>query len=223
MRTRPTHPGRRTLVLATVITVVSLFAVPAKASFQAERLTVPPPDHIVIELVTVNGSGCPSGTADVAPAPDNTAFTVTYSTYLAKAGGSTDPTEARKNCQLNVNVLVPQGFTFAIAKADYRGYAKLSAGGRLLQRARYYFQGNSQTAFVDHWTNGAIDEDWSASDETPVAALVFKPCGEQRLLNINTQLRAYAGTDPSIVNWGTMDSTDGSIKTLYHFSWKHCP
>lgn len=43
----------------------------------------PPPDKIVIEVATVNGSGCPLGTAAVAVSQDNTAFTVTYSDYLA--------------------------------------------------------------------------------------------------------------------------------------------
>src|SRR4051794_3787745 len=41
----------------------------------------PPPDKIVIDVVTVNGSGCRPGTAAVAVSPDNTAFTVTYSEY----------------------------------------------------------------------------------------------------------------------------------------------
>ncbi|CAM5378677.1 hypothetical protein SALBM311S_06184 [Streptomyces alboniger] len=34
----------------------------------------------------MNGSGCPQGTAAVAVSEDNTAFTVTYSDYLAQAG-----------------------------------------------------------------------------------------------------------------------------------------
>lgn len=83
----------------------------------------PPPDKIVIKVATVNGSGCPQGTAAVAVSEDNTAFTVTYSDYLAQAGGDSPPTAFRKNCQLNLLVHVPQGFTYAVAGADYRGFA----------------------------------------------------------------------------------------------------
>ncbi|KJK55093.1 DUF4360 domain-containing protein, partial [Saccharothrix sp. ST-888] len=83
----------------------------------------PPPDKIVIDVATVNGSGCPAGTAAIAVSPDNTAFTVTYSNYLAQVGVGANPTDFRKNCQLNLDVHVPQGFTYAIAAADYRGFA----------------------------------------------------------------------------------------------------
>lgn len=110
----------------------------------------PPPDKIVIDVATVNGSGCPAGTAAVAVSEDNTAFTVTYSDYLAQVGGGSNPTAFRKNCQLNLIVHVPSGFTYAIAKADYRGYASLQSGASAVQRASYYFQGSSQTVFKNH-------------------------------------------------------------------------
>ncbi|MDI5982915.1 DUF4360 domain-containing protein, partial [Amycolatopsis magusensis] len=81
-----------------------------------------PTDRIVIDIATVNGSGCPRDTAAVAVSQDNTAFTVTYSQYLAQVGGGVPATAARRNCQLNLVVHVPHGFTYAIASADYRGY-----------------------------------------------------------------------------------------------------
>src|SRR5439155_3826841 len=185
----------------------------------------PPPDRIVIDVVTVNGSGCPAGTAAVAVSQDNEAFTVTYSDYLAQVGVGSKPTDFRKNCQLNLLVHVPQGFTYAIAQTDHRGFAHLARGATGLQRANYYFQGQSATAFVNHPFSGAMDDDWQTTDKTDVAALVYHPCGELRNLNINTELRVSVGTsDPrTTTSFLTMDSTDGAIKTLYHFSWKRCP
>jgi hypothetical protein len=110
----------------------------------------PPSDHIVIDVITVNGSGCPAGTAAVAVSPDNTAFTVTYSNYTAQVGVGAGPTD--------------------------------------------------------------------------LAALVFAPCGVQRNLNVNTELRVAAGTsDPTqTTSFMTMDSTDGAITTTYHFAWQQC-
>ncbi len=110
----------------------------------------PPPDKIVIKVATVNGSGCPAGTAAVAVSADNTAFTVTYSDYIAQVGGSSDPTAARRNCQLSLLVHVPQGFTYAIASADYRGFAALRPGARGTERASYYFQGSPNTEHRTH-------------------------------------------------------------------------
>ncbi|MGY0459151.1 DUF4360 domain-containing protein [Kitasatospora sp. cg17-2] len=185
----------------------------------------PPPDKIVISVATVNGSGCPAGTAAVAVSPDNTAFTVTYSNYVAQVGLGSKPTDFRKNCQLNLNVHVPQGFTYAVAAADYRGFAHLEKGATAVQRANYYFQGSPQTTYSSHSFTGALDDSWQATDTVAVEALVWAPCGELRNFNINTELRVAAGSsDPTrTTSFMTMDSTDGSINTVYHFAWKHCP
>ncbi len=144
--------------------------------------------------MTVNGSGCPAGTAAVAVSPDNTAFTVAYSSYMAQVGVGAKPTDVRKNCQLNLRVHVPQGFTYAVAKADYRGFAHLERGASALERANYYFQGSSATAYVSHPLKGPFNDDWQATDEVDVASLVWAPCGEKRNLNVNTELRVSVGT-----------------------------
>ncbi|WP_344889480.1 DUF4360 domain-containing protein [Actinomadura meridiana] len=187
----------------------------------ASANTASAPDRITIEVQTVNGSGCPAGTAAVAPSPDNTAFTVTYSQYMAQAGGDSNPTDMRKNCQLNLGIHIPQGFTYAIASADYRGYAYLAKGATGMERASYYFQGMSQTTPVTHNLKGKYDNNWQFTDRTDVGALVWKPCGEDRNLNVNTELRVNKGSSDE-TSFMTFDSTDGDMRTIYHFSWKKC-
>ncbi|MFH8385879.1 DUF4360 domain-containing protein [Kitasatospora sp. NPDC018058] len=183
----------------------------------------PPPDRIVIDSVAVNGSGCPVGTASVAVSPDNTAFTVTYSNYLAQVGGGASPTDFRKNCQLDLLVHVPGGFTYAIVSADYRGFASLAPGASGTQRASYHFQGNPLAINSTHHFKGGFTGDWQTTDTVPVAALVFAPCGEERNLDINTELQVERGTSsPSATSFMEMDSTDGTIKTVYHLAWKQC-
>ncbi|MHC0430781.1 DUF4360 domain-containing protein [Streptomyces sp. O3] len=206
---------------------IGLFAAtlaPHSASAQdASRITDPPADKIVIEIATVNGSGCPEGTAAVAVSEDNTAFTVTYSQYLARAGGASDPIDFRKNCQLNLVVYVPHGFTYAIASADYRGFASLQPGAKSQQKASYYFQGSPDTASATHPFSGPYNDNWQATDETDWGQLVWAPCGVQRNFNINTELRVDTGTsDPARTSFMTMDSTDGDINTVYRLAWKEC-
>ncbi|MFJ3977338.1 DUF4360 domain-containing protein [Streptomyces sp. NPDC090021] len=183
-----------------------------------------PADQVTVDVATVNGSGCRPGSATVAVSPDNSAFTVTYSEYVAQAGGGAPAVEGRKNCLLSLVVHVPQGYTYAIAKADYRGFGSLQPGAIGTQKASYYFQGMSQTAYRTHRFDGALDDNWQATDTTGIEALVWSPCGEQRNFNINTELRAEVGTsDPSRTSFMALDSTDGSINSVYHFSWKQCP
>jgi hypothetical protein len=208
-------------VMGIASAAVMMFASPAAA---ATRADIPPPDKITINVVTVNGSGCPAGTAALAVSPDNTAFTVTYSNYVARVGPGASTIDWRKNCQINLRVNVPQGFTYAIAEADYRGFASLAKGASGLERANYYFQGMSPTSFVNHTFPGGFNDSWESTDTTDIQALVYAPCGEQRLFNINTELRVNQGTSgPMATSFMSMDSTDGSIKTTYRFRWKECP
>lgn len=204
-----------------VSTVVALVASLLSAPIVIDG---PPTEKIVIDVVTVNGSGCPAGTAAIAVSPDNTAFTVTYSAYLAQVGVGAKPTDARKNCQLNLKVHIPNGFTYAISQTDYRGYGSLAAGASASQLARYYFQGMSQTVYRTHAFNGPFDDNWQTTDTTDIAAMSWHPCGEQRLLNINTELRVSAGKSDvkKTTSLMTMDSTDGSISTKYHLNWRKC-
>nr|WSX52402.1 DUF4360 domain-containing protein [Streptomyces sp. NBC_00974] len=195
----------------------------AAPTAQADTPTAPP-GRITVEVAGANGSGCPAGTTQVAAAPDNTAFTVTYSDYLAQTGAGSAGTEFRKNCQLALRVHVPQGYTYAIARADYRGFASLQRGAFGQQRAGYYFQGAAPTARTVHQFNGAYADNWQASDQTGYTDLVWAPCGEVRNLNVNTELRVYPGSSsPQALSFMSMDSTDGSVSTVYHFEWKECP
>lgn len=200
-----------------------LMATPFTPAATPGPLTIPP-GKITIDIASVNGSGCKQGTAAVAVAPDKTAFTVTYSDYTARAGAGSLPVDFRKNCQIALNVHVPQGYTYAIASADYRGFASLKRGATAMERANYYFAGMQGTAQSTHTFRGPLSDSWFANDTTAVSALVYAPCGAQRFLNINTELRVDQGSaSPNTTNFMTMDSTDGSINTVYQFAWKRCP
>ena len=188
----------------------------------ADPDSAPPSGRITLDVVTVNGSGCPAGSANVAMLGDNTGFRITYANFVAQDGGSARPTDLRKNCQLNLEVHIPQGFTYAIARADYRGRAHLAYGATGLQRTNYYFQGSSDNNYVDHRFAGPLDGGWRTADVTDVNALVYEPCGAVSNLNINTELRVDAGSSPNVVSSMSMSASDGSVDTIVQFHWKQC-
>lgn len=208
----------------TVATMIAALITGASPVLESPGQVSPPTSQITMEVVTVNGSGCPAGTAAVAPSEDNTAFTVTYSDYIAQVGVGASAIDFRKNCQLNLKINVPSGFTYAVAQADYRGYAYLEDGAYALEKASYYFQGSSTTTAISHNFYGPLDDNWQATDQTDVASLVWAPCGEVRNLNLNTELRVYGGASDtsSTTSLMTMDSTDGAVSTIYHLSWAQC-
>lgn len=205
--------------------IVSLFAPPICSHATSSPVTSPPSDKITLDIKTINGSGCPAGTATATAevSDDNTSFTVSYKNFSAKVGAGASPTDFRKNCQINVLVHVPQGFTYAIASVDYRGFAHLESGATGLEQANYYFTGTAPTARIAHSFTGPFDGEWKTTDTADVATLVYAPCGEDRNLNINAEMRANAGTsDPKSTSFIEMDTTHASVITNYHFDWKKC-
>jgi hypothetical protein len=198
----------------------SLLVLPASAPTAVAAI---PQSGFTAEVVTVNGSGCPAGTATAAASSDNTAFTVTYSDFEAAAGVGANPTDFRKNCQINLRITIPQGFTYAVAEADYQGSAQLPDGAIGTERSAYYIQGSSATTYLSHTFQGPFNGPWSAVDRFDASALVFAPCGVQRNFNINTELLIDPGTsNPTTTSVMSMTSTQGSVHTIYHLSWMAC-
>lgn len=206
--------------MISLLTVGGILASMLAAPLVIEAPSAPPSGRVTVEVVTVNGSGCPAGTAAVATAPDKTAFTVTYSDYLAERGPGVSPTAFRKNCQLSLKITIPGGFSYAVAQADYRGFAQLGRGAMLRQSANYYFMGSTPTASVGHVLNGPMSDDWQTTDKADLVSVVWSPCGEVRNLNVNTDLRVYGPAGVS--NFASMDSSDGGFSTKYHFAWRTC-
>ncbi|MEO3756427.1 DUF4360 domain-containing protein [Streptomyces sp. B6B3] len=208
-------------LLAAAGAVTALVASALGATPQSEPTPVEAPTELRVNIEGVNGSGCPAGTTAVSVAPDRTSFTVTYSDYLAQVGLGADPADFRKNCQLNLSVDVPDGFTYAIFGLDYRGYAHLADGASGLQQATHYFQGSTNDVVVSREFEGPYDDDWQVSDDD-LGALVWAPCGEQRNVNINTELRVDSGSSGgSAVSFLAMESTNVPAAT-FHLTWKRC-
>jgi hypothetical protein len=207
--------GVRHTVLAVLGTVLTLsLSTPAHAEAAAV-----PDGNVTVEVIAANGSGCAPGTATVIADSDKSGFRIRYHDFVAEAGGSADPTDRRKNCQVGVLVTVPAGWTFAIAEADYRGRARLHAGASALQRTNYYWQGSSANNSSDETFSGPFHGYWATRDVAP--ALIYTPCSEQKVLNVNTELRVDAGSSGARSSM-SMRSSEGDVDTLFNFSWIRC-
>lgn len=196
-----------------------LFSCLALAPAPANAATSVQPPYFTVRLLSANGSGCPPGSTAVSQA-NSTEFTVTYSQYMATAGGGASAGDFRKNCQLNVNVGVPSGWTFGILAVDYRGYAHLGNAARGTLSASYYYAGLPQTYQQTHTVYGPRDGDYEFTDQS--AAVAYAPCHFNATLNVNTAVKAYVGSDRTYLNLLTMDSTDVDMSTVYHLAFRQC-
>jgi hypothetical protein len=210
--------GARRVTLAAAMIAFAL-AVPGVA-FGAG-----PSDDITLDVLSVNGSGCPAGTAHAQMLSDNTGFRIKYDDFRAEAGPSIPLVDFRKNCQLGILVHVPQGFTFAVAQADYAGSANLKAGVSALQRTNYYFQGSSNNDYSDHNFSGPLTGRWHTIDATLIVDWVYAPCGESRVLNVNTELRVdpTSAAASGRTNWISMRTMTADVDTIFQVQWKKCP
>ena len=139
---------------AAALIALSMF-VPVTASAEEE------PTSARLDVVTVNGSGCPAGDADVRT--DGRTFSIGYHTFLARAGGGSSPLDMRKNCQVNIRVSVPDGYTYGLSRTSYDGYAHLQEGATALNRLSIYIQGQSPTTTVNHPFSGPVSDEWDPS------------------------------------------------------------
>jgi hypothetical protein len=181
----------------------------------------PDPDEVYIQNINYGGTGCPQGTVAHAMANDRQSMTLIFDQFIASIGPGIENREARKNCTINVNLHVPQGWSYAIGTFDFRGYVQLDAGVRGTQRAIFHHQGGgrqgaSQTSFV-----GPVARDYLLRDTIGLQSLVWSNCGATRPLVVNTQLH-ITSDDETKRGQMTTDSIDGKFSTILGISWKPC-
>ncbi|KAH8832206.1 hypothetical protein DL96DRAFT_645620 [Flagelloscypha sp. PMI_526] len=186
--------------------------------------TATPPAQFNITSVDMNGTGCPPGSGKVFLNAAHTAVTVTFSQYAASAGPGIATSENRKNCQLTLNVHVPSGFTFAIVDVDYRGYYQLDKGVKGSHSAIYYFQGQVVQGESGTTINGPVDgANYVYRDEFNLTPTVYAPCGQDSILNLNSQVRVDNTGNKNGFGYFVDDSVDASITQTYNFAWLTCP
>jgi hypothetical protein len=107
----------------------------AAALFIVNALAHPPPPLVAVEVgpigaavflqsaPTYDGSGCPRGSASVTLSSDRKALTVILDQFIAAAGPNyPTPYTDRKNCLIDVDLHIPEGWQYSLISATYRGY-----------------------------------------------------------------------------------------------------
>ena len=206
-------------------TGLSLMALLSLATVSNQAFAEPPigpsPDDFFIEQVTYNGSGCAYGGADVQLEATENSFTLYFGKFTAQVGPGFSLADSRKNCQVNLTMHVPEGYTYAISSIEQHGYAQLTAGARALLRTSFYYSGQAATSSVTRVIGSPLHDSWDNVEEIEEEALLWAPCDVKRNLNINTSLRVSHGTSaPETSSYITMDSE--SFDQSYHLVFKRC-
>lgn len=181
--------------------------------------TGPNPEEFYVESISYGGTGCPQGTVGKSISDDRETFTLIFDNFVASVGPGIPITESRKSCQLNLNLHVPQGWSFAIVDTTFRGYVQLAAGQTGSLQSRVYFNGSHELDFRTGFV-GPIARDYTATDRIRVRDRVWSECGAVTPMNIEASISIIGHT--SSQGQMTVDSEDGQISHNFGIEWKQC-
>lgn len=189
--------------------------------FTAETARADSPRHVYVRSMSFGGSGCPAGSVAQNFSDDYGNIRFMFDEFVAELGPGISRRENRKNCQINIDLDYPQGWSYAISEGNFRGYVSLDQGVRSTITTSYYFQGQRERASLRSVFRGEIDDDYEMSDRLGISALVWSPCGAGRSLNVNTQVRIYSRSR-NASGLMTLDSIDGGSSHTYGIKWRRC-
>jgi hypothetical protein len=192
------------LLLTTTITLCAL------ASQAADRLLLGTPAY--------GGNGCPAGTASVTLSPDQSTLSILFDQYIVEANRSR--TLDRKSCNIAIPVHVPQGYSIALFKVDYRGFMSLPWGAEGRFNVEYFFAGMQGPRFMNVF-RGPISDEYLLTDQIATAQLVWSACGADTNLRANSSMlvRTNSRGDNALA---TVDSADVQAGLIYHIQWRRC-
>lgn len=204
----------KVLAAAGIVTALGLGIGTASAEITEAQVTAgeakSPGFTIDASHVIANGSGCPQGSVQTLISPDQTALTVAFSDYTAAAGPNTRPTERRRACTTTIPVRIPNGYTWGITTASYRGYAELYDGAKAYQGATYFFQGGRSGALESELSPDGSGN-WEVSDNA--ATVAWAPCDTQSNLVVTSSLRITPGSDAKQTSFVSMDTQDIAMRS----------
>jgi hypothetical protein len=181
----------------------------------------PDPSQVYVKGLSHGGSGCPQGSVGSYISEDGKVFTLSFDAFTASQHRGSDPAEARKFCNITVELNIPQGWQFTLGQVDFRGYANIDAGVKGVVQSHYRFSGGG-TANRPFRTefHGPVSTDYLKQDIIGIQSLVWSACGVSRALNIKADVRLEGNR--SAAGLLTTDTIDGEFRHLYGLQWRRC-
>lgn len=208
------------LFVAFVAAGAAVLGISERADAQPYDL-VEPPEGVEIRGLVYNGTGCPQSSVAGTLSEDRKALELIFGAFTAEASPLGQPSEARKFCQITVDMAFPQGYSFSLVSADYRGFADLEGAVVGTQTSNYYFTGGLGRSFRTKIV-GPFSENYFRRDNLTLEAVVWSPCGASRPLNISTQAAVSTLANREGSGLMTVDSLSLVLRQTYSIVWRRC-
>ncbi len=185
------------------------------------RRRVPHPQGVYFADVTANGTGCPSGTWDVAISEDGETFTLRFNAYEAQV--SPGVASDIKDCTLDIDLGSPEGLSYSVSSFYYQGYVLLDRPGMIArQTANYSFRGARENNADRNEVTGPADESYLFVDEVGPARRAWSPCRRDDTLRVKTRLVMKNNRERTGTGYVNSATVDGALAFKWKVAWRRC-
>jgi len=193
------------------------------------------PHQVQIRQVQAMGKGCAQGQYSVVLAPDAESMSILFDDFQAQVGAIGTPMD-QSGCQIEIELEAPQGWSYTLLSAEYRGFVDLTAGVQANHTVNYQFvnqmnrgpmgpqQDFKQTAFV-----GPVSQDYTVDADAGVITDQQHPwfdCQVRPSIQIRTAVQVRVAdmhADRSqVAGTMTLDSIDGKLEQDFGIAWTRC-
>ena len=178
--------------------------------------------------VTLQGSGCDMAEASVVLSPDLKDLSLFFDNYVVEIGeGSQNPhlLKLTKECRIQVQLQIPDGWQMAFKGSDYRGFVALSSQGTGFHRFSILQEGAQIVSMREAFLKGPLNQDYHVRSEVKTERLTWSPCLRGATsINLISQLGVALNprnSDRSLTQMA-LDSNDTSFKQSLSVEWKRC-
>jgi hypothetical protein len=167
------------------------------------------------------GGGCGDISYSVVLSPDGNTLSVLFDNF-AVTGGASGQT-AKTACDLQIPLVLPDGFSLGVYKVDYRGFARLQARQIAELDIDYGFGSSGRFKFFHRLIAGPMEDDYTYSETIGGGLMARAGCGAKAVLTLNAALTLQPARQPgeTVVS---LDSVDGAPVggVVFHLDRKKC-
>ncbi len=156
------------------------------------------------------GTGCPAGSTAVAGENTDT-LSILFGSY--DAGKDSVSGKKRVACSFAVPVHVPEGMQVSVMKADWQGFVE----GKGELRRKYFFAGQPNEPWEVSTFNKPAGYSFTETDARLHGSLSFSECGEDKVIRINSSIRARGSN-----SYMAVDTLDLQNKVVFKLQWRQC-
>lgn len=177
-------------------------------------------DSITMGVPNYSGTGCPAGSAALVLSPDASQLSVLFDVYTVEANATRRVD--RKNCNLNVPIHVPSGYSISVIEMDYRGFSSVPDGASADLDVDAFFAGVRSYGPRHHrGFKTKTKGDFYVHNKIERKDIVWSPCGKDVNLKIHSSLIATTNSKGE-QTLAAVDSLDINAGLIYQINWQAC-